>query len=75
MKKTLFGQGSFFHGTKVELKIGDFLTAGQQKIYEDDRKSLYGYFSGTLDAAIWGGRNLQMGMAGSEFLWWSQLGN
>ena len=50
----VFSKGSFFHGTKAALKIGDFLIIGQKKNYNDDRKSKYVYFAGTLDAAIWG---------------------
>ena len=50
----VFSKGSFFHGTKAALKIGDFLIIGQKKNYNDDRKSEYVYFAGTLDAAIWG---------------------
>ena len=50
----IFSPGSFFHGTKANLKIGDFLTIGFPSNYETDRKAKYLYFAGTLDAAIWG---------------------
>lgn len=50
----MFNPGSFFHGTKADLKIGDLLVTGVKKNYNDDRKSEYVYFAGTLDAAIWG---------------------
>lgn len=50
----VFSRGSFFHGTKANLKIGDFVIAGKKKNYKDDRRSQYVYFAGTLDAAIWG---------------------
>ena len=53
-EKIVFSRGSFFHGTKADLKIGDFIVTGKQKNYNDDRKSEYVYFVGTLDAAIWG---------------------
>lgn len=53
-EKIVFSRGSFFHGTKADLKIGDFIVTGKQKNYNDDRKSEYVYFAGTLDAAIWG---------------------
>ena len=43
-----------FHGTKADLKTGDFIITGKKKNYNDDRKSNYVYFAGTLDAAIWG---------------------
>lgn len=50
----VFSKGSFFHGTKADLKIGDWIVTGKKKNYSDDRKSQYVYFAGTLDAAIWG---------------------
>lgn len=50
----VFSKGSFFHGTKADLKIGDCIVTGKKKNYSDDRKSQYVYFAGTLDAAIWG---------------------
>lgn len=34
--------------------MGDLIVAGKKKNYNDDRKSKYVYFVGTLDAAIWG---------------------
>ncbi len=53
-EKIKFSQGSFFHGTKADLKIGDFIITGKKKNYNDDRKSEYVYFAGTLEAAVWG---------------------
>lgn len=50
----VFRQGSFFHGTKADLKVGDFIITGIKKNYNDDRNSQYVYFAGTLEAAIWG---------------------
>ena len=52
--KIVFSKGSFFHGKKEDLKIGDWIVTGKKKNYQDNRKSEYVYFSGTLDAAIWG---------------------
>ncbi|MCI8418299.1 MAG: NAD(+)--rifampin ADP-ribosyltransferase [Lachnospiraceae bacterium] len=52
-EKIIFSPGSFFHGTKADLKTGDLLTSGFVSHYED-RKAKYVYFAGTLDAAIWG---------------------
>ena len=49
-----FRLGTYFHGTKADLKIGDFLQPGYSSNYEDDRVAQYVYFTGTLDAAIWG---------------------
>ena len=53
-EKIVFSRGSFFHGTKADLKMGDLIITGKKKNYKDDRKSEYVYFAGTLDAAIWG---------------------
>lgn len=50
----VFSLGSFFHGTKADLQVGDLLTVGYQSNYEENRIAKYVYFSGTLDAAIWG---------------------
>lgn len=49
-----FSLGTYFHGTKAELKVGDFLQPGYLSNYENDRIAKYVYFTGTLDAAIWG---------------------
>lgn len=52
-EKITFSRGTFFHGTKADLKTGDFLKAGFLSNYAD-RKAEYVYFAGTLDAAVWG---------------------
>ena len=52
-KMITFSPGSFFHGTKADLKVGDFLTKGFLSNY-GDRRAKYVYFAGTLDAAVWG---------------------
>lgn len=49
-----FSLGTFFHGTKADLKIGDSLVPGYVSNYEAGRIAKYVYFTGTLDAAIWG---------------------
>lgn len=54
MQNHKFSPGSFFHGTKADLKPGDHLTPGFSSNYEDGRVAKYVYFSATLDAAIWG---------------------
>ncbi len=51
-EKIVFSRGSFFHGTRADLKMGDLIITGKKKNYNDDRKSEYVYFAGTLDAAI-----------------------
>lgn len=58
-EKIVFSPGSFFHGTKADLCIGDFIVTGKKKNYQDDRKSKYVYFSGTLEAAVWAEFNAQ----------------
>jgi rifampin ADP-ribosylating transferase len=45
---------TFFHGTKAELKIGDFIEIGYNSNYGQKKKARYIYISATLDAAIWG---------------------
>lgn len=43
----------FFHGTRADLRAGDLLSPGFASNYRD-RSLSWIYFSGTLDAAIWG---------------------
>ena len=45
--------GPFYHGTRADLAPGDLLTPGHTSNYAA-RKLSWIYFSGTLDAAIWG---------------------
>jgi len=45
--------GPFYHGTRADLSPGDLLAPGFASNYAD-RKLSWVYFSGTLDAAIWG---------------------
>ena len=52
-EKIIFSRGTFFHGTKADLKTGDFLTKGFLSNYAD-RTAKYVYFAGTLEAAVWG---------------------
>ncbi|MBD8070680.1 NAD(+)--rifampin ADP-ribosyltransferase [Bacillus sp. PS06] len=51
--KDVLDIGPFFHGTKVELQIGDLLEPKNLSNYQD-KKSNYIYFTATLDAAKWG---------------------
>jgi rifampin ADP-ribosylating transferase len=44
---------TFFHGTKADLKIGDWIEIGYQSNFVD-RKLKHIYLSATLNAAIWG---------------------
>lgn len=45
---------TFFHGTKADLKIGDFIESGLNSNYGQNNKAKYIYLTATLDAAIWG---------------------
>ncbi|MCF8297092.1 MAG: NAD(+)--rifampin ADP-ribosyltransferase [Melioribacteraceae bacterium] len=45
---------TFFHGTKAELKIGEFIEVGLNSNYGQKKKAKYIYLTATLDAAIWG---------------------
>lgn len=44
---------TFFHGTKADLKIGDYISPGYPCNYAD-RKLSHVYVAATLTAAIWG---------------------
>lgn len=50
---TTFSQ-SFFHGTKADLQPGDLILVGFPSNFTGDKPLSWVYFSGTLDAAIWG---------------------
>lgn len=45
---------TFFHGTKIVLKIGDYIKPGFNSNYGQQNKAKYIYLSATLDAAVWG---------------------
>jgi rifampin ADP-ribosylating transferase len=51
--QTPFSQ-TFFHGTKADLKIGDFIEMGLNSNYGQKKNAKYIYLTATLDAAIWG---------------------
>jgi rifampin ADP-ribosylating transferase len=44
----------FFHGTRADLKPGDLIVVGHGSNYRDGEALSWAYFTGTLDAAIWG---------------------
>jgi Rifampin ADP-ribosyl transferase len=46
--------GPFYHGTKTELRAGDFLEPGYQSNFGTRRTANYIYLTATLDAATWG---------------------
>jgi hypothetical protein len=45
---------TYFHGTKADLNIGDFIETGINSNYGQFKKAKYIYLTSTLDAAIWG---------------------
>ena len=45
---------TYFHGTKADLKMGDFIEVGLNSNYGKNNKAKYIYLTATLDAAIWG---------------------
>jgi hypothetical protein len=45
---------TYFHGTKANLKPGDFIGTGVTSNYGQNKKAKYIYLTATLDAAIWG---------------------
>ena len=50
---TMFAQ-SFFHVTKAALAPGDLIAVGYRSNFTDAKSLSWVYFTGTLDAAIWG---------------------
>lgn len=50
---TPFAQ-TYFHGTKAELKLGDFITVGYNSNFGQHKNAKYIFLTATLDAAIWG---------------------
>ncbi|HEX7365999.1 MAG TPA: NAD(+)--rifampin ADP-ribosyltransferase [Pelobium sp.] len=50
---TPFAQ-TYFHGTKANLKLGEFIQAGYSSNFGQQKNAKYIFLSATLDAAIWG---------------------
>jgi hypothetical protein len=44
----------FYHGTRADLSPGDLLAAGYSSNYGARKQASWIYFTGTLEAAIWG---------------------
>jgi len=44
----------FYHGTRADLSPGDLIAAGYNSNYGGRKTASWVYFTGTLDAAIWG---------------------
>ncbi|OHB74206.1 MAG: ribosomal subunit interface protein [Planctomycetes bacterium RBG_16_41_13] len=51
--QTPFAQ-TYFHGTKADLKPGDFIKVGNNSNFGQGKNAKYIFLSATLDAAIWG---------------------
>jgi len=45
---------SYFHGTKADLQGGDLIVVGHGSNFTEASPLSWVYFTGTLDAAIWG---------------------
>ena len=45
-------EGPFFHGTKADLRVGDFLTAGFRSNYRPEVVMNHVYFTALLDGAV-----------------------
>lgn len=45
---------TFFHGTKADLQIGDYIEVGYHSNFGQRKNAKYIFLSATLDAAIWG---------------------
>jgi rifampin ADP-ribosylating transferase len=45
---------TFFHGTKADLKLGDYIKVGNNSNFGERKNAKYIFLSATLDAAIWG---------------------
>lgn len=48
------GDEGFLHGTKADLKPGDFIEPGRSSNYGSRDSAAFVYFTATLDAATWG---------------------
>jgi rifampin ADP-ribosylating transferase len=45
---------TYFHGTKADLKMGDFIEVGFNSNFGQRKNAKYIFLTATLDAAIWG---------------------
>ncbi len=50
----VYEPGTYLHGTKAELAVGEMLVPGRESNFETGRVMNYVYFTATLDAATWG---------------------
>lgn len=54
LKEPVLDYGPFYHGTKVDLQVGDLLQPGFRSNYGELKQANFIYMTATLDAAIWG---------------------
>ena len=47
--------GAYFHGTKADLRVGEYLVPGHRSNYRDDHISNYVYMTKVLDGAVLAG--------------------
>jgi hypothetical protein len=52
-----------YHSIRADLQPGDLIEPGYNSNYGKRKKAAYVYLTGTLDAAIWGGRTGRWGWA------------
>lgn len=57
----------FYHGTKADLEVGDFIAPGFESNFVE-RGLKHVYFSATLDAATWGAELARGGGRGRIFI-------
>ena len=50
----VYEAGTYLHGTKADLAVGELLVPGRESNFEEGRVMNYVYFTATLDAATWG---------------------
>ena len=72
-KKITFSPGSFFHGTKADLKVGDFLTKGFCPIMGTGGQNMF--ILQVLWMRLSGVRNWRPGRAGRGSMLWSPRGS
>lgn len=59
---------TYFHGTKANFKLGEFITPGLASNFGNREKAQYIYLTSTLDAAIWGAELAQNGKSERIYL-------
>ena len=45
---------TYYHGTKVDLRVGDLIAPGYASNYGKRKQASFVYLTATLDAAVWG---------------------